>query len=104
MRWSVPSDAAPAARRPGRSDWATLRMLLPYLWAYKWRVIVALACLIAAKFATVAVPIVLKHLVDAMVPPRDVSTATLVVAVPLALILAYGLLRLASSAFTELRV
>lgn len=78
-------------------------MLLPYLWAYKARVLVALACLIAAKLATVAVPIVLKHLVDAMVPMQGVSTATLVVAVPLALILAYGLLRLAGSAFTELR-
>jgi ATP-binding cassette subfamily B protein len=103
MRWSIPPDAATAARRPGRSDWATLRTLLPYLWAYKGRVLLALACLIAAKLATVAVPIVLKHLVDAMVPARGVSTATLVVVVPLALIVGYGLLRLASSAFTELR-
>ena len=103
MRWSTPSEAAPAARRPGRSDWATLRTLLPYLWAYKGRVLVALACLIAAKFATVGVPIVLKHLVDAMVPARGASVTELLVAVPLALILAYGLLRLASSAFTELR-
>ncbi|MEY2896314.1 MAG: hypothetical protein RL669_583, partial [Pseudomonadota bacterium] len=103
MRWSTPSEAAPAARRPGRSDWATLRTLLPYLWAYKGRVLVALGCLIAAKFATVGVPIVLKHLVDAMVPARGASVTELLVAVPLALILAYGLLRLASSAFTELR-
>ncbi len=102
MRWSSPP--APASEpRPGRSDWATLKTLLPYLLTYKRRVAAALLCLVAAKLATVGVPIVLKHMVDAMVPPREASTAALVVAVPLALILGYGLLRLASSAFNELR-
>lgn len=102
MRWSSPS-AAPAESRPGRSDWATIRNLLPYLWAYKGRVIAALVCLVAAKFAVVGVPIVLKNMVDALVPARGASLATLVAAVPIALIVAYGLLRLASSAFNELR-
>lgn len=102
MRWSSPSVSS-AEPRPGRSDWATLKTLVPYLWAYKGRVIAALVCLVAAKFATVGVPIVLKHMVDAMVPAAGASTASLLVAVPLALILAYGLLRLASSAFNELR-
>lgn len=102
MRWSSPQSPA-AESRPGRSDWATLKTLLPYLWAYKARVVIALLCLIAAKFATVGVPIVLKHMVDAMVPPTGATVATLVIAVPLALIVAYGLLRLASAAFSELR-
>ena len=34
-----------------RSDWQTVRNLLPYVWHYKWRVMLALACLVAAKVA-----------------------------------------------------
>ncbi|MEF9996299.1 MAG: ABC transporter ATP-binding protein/permease [Burkholderiaceae bacterium] len=102
MRWSSPQSPA-AESRPGRSDWATLKTLLPYLWAYKSRVLIALLCLVAAKLATVGVPIVLKHMVDAMVPPPGATVAALVVAVPLALIVGYGALRLASAAFSELR-
>ena len=36
-----------------RGDWTTLRRLLPYLWHYKWRVVAALAFMVAAKLATV---------------------------------------------------
>ena len=56
--------AARAARR--RSDWRTLAKLLPYLWGYNWRVLVALACLVGAKLANVGVPLLLKNLVDAL--------------------------------------
>ena len=93
----------PAARDPAtpRSDWATLRRLFPYLWQYKGRVIVALAFMVAAKLANVGVPLLLKQLVDAMSIPAGSTTALLVV--PLGLIVAYGLLRLSTSVFTELR-
>ncbi|HEX4869887.1 MAG TPA: ABC transporter ATP-binding protein/permease [Moraxellaceae bacterium] len=91
-------DPAPAPARPARSDWQTLRTLFPYLWRYKARVIIALSCLVLAKVATVAIPLVLKDVVDHLAAgPRAL------LAVPVALILAYGLLRLASTAFGELR-
>ena len=87
---------------PGPSgDWHTLQRLVPYLWQYKWRVALALAFMVVAKLANVGVPILLKALVDAMsLPPGD---ARALLVVPVALLLTYGGLRLATSAFTELR-
>jgi len=80
-----------------RNDWKTIRTLLPYVWQYRGRVLLALAFLAAAKGANVAVPLVLKEIVDAFTNP-----GTLVV-LPLALFFGYGLLRLANSLFGELR-
>ena len=90
----------PAA--PGQGgDWHTLQRLLPYLWEYKWRVGLALAFMVGAKLANVGVPMLLKELVDAMsLKPGD---ARALLVVPVALLLTYGGLRLATSAFTELR-
>jgi len=93
-------DAAAPAKAP-YSDWGTLARLLPYLWAYKFRVVFALACLIAAKVANVSVPLLLKQLVDALQIPIGDPRAVLVV--PVGLLLAYGALRLSTSLFTELR-
>jgi ABC-type transport system involved in Fe-S cluster assembly fused permease/ATPase subunit len=91
------SPASPAQS----GDWHTLQRLLPYLWQYKWRVGLALAFMVGAKLANVGVPMLLKELVDAMsLRPGD-PRALLVV--PVALLLTYGGLRLATSAFTELR-
>ncbi len=84
-----------------RSDWATLSRLFPYLWQYKWRVLAALGFMVAAKVANVAVPLLLKQLVDAMTIAPG-SAAALLVA-PLGLIVAYGALRLSNTVFTELR-
>jgi ATP-binding cassette subfamily B protein len=84
-----------------RSDWATLGKLLPYLWRYRWRVGIALAFLLGAKVANVSVPLLLKHLVDALsIKPGDPMA---VLVVPTALLLGYGALRLSTSLFTELR-
>jgi ATP-binding cassette subfamily B protein len=63
-------------------------------------VILALSCLIAAKVANLGVPILLKFLVDSMSVPPGLQT---LIVVPVALIIAYGLLRLSASLFTELR-
>jgi ABC-type transport system involved in Fe-S cluster assembly fused permease/ATPase subunit len=93
------SGTVPAAPRPDRSDWTTLKTLFPYLWAYKGRVLIALACLIGAKLANMGVPLVLKHVVDTLSPQGVMALAV----VPAALIAAYGLLRLSASAFAELR-
>ena len=100
-----PASSSPALPVDGqaqtRSDRATLKRLLPYLWQYKWRVVAALTFMVAAKVANVGVPILLKYLVDAMTIPPGSVQALLVV--PVGLLLAYGLLRLSISAFTELR-
>jgi len=99
-----PSPHAPGGHPPDRtdrSDWATLRRLFPYLWQYKWRVIAALGFMIAAKVANVGVPVLLKNLVDTMTPKPDMAQALLVV--PMALLVAYGLLRFSTSLFNELR-
>jgi ATP-binding cassette, subfamily B, heavy metal transporter len=84
-----------------RSDWSTLRKLLPYLWRYRWRVGLALAFLVAAKAANVGVPVLLKYLVDGLsIKPGDASA---LLVVPVGLLLAYAGLRLSTSLFTELR-
>ena len=83
-----------------RHDWETLATLIPYLWTYKGRVLFAMACLITAKVAVVGVPILLKHIVDAFAAPAPDRA---LIALPLALIVGYGLLRLSTSVFTELR-
>ncbi|MBS0428050.1 MAG: ABC transporter ATP-binding protein/permease [Proteobacteria bacterium] len=95
-----PPVTAAAATGP-RSDAATLRRLFPYLWQYKWRVFAALAFMVGAKVANVGVPVLLKNLVDRMtLKPGD--PAVLLV-VPVALLVAYGLLRFSTALFTELR-
>jgi ABC-type transport system involved in Fe-S cluster assembly fused permease/ATPase subunit len=99
MRWSSPREALPPAGR--RNDWQTLTALLPYLWAHKGRVLFAFACLVSAKLANVSVPILLKQLVDGLAPGPAAAAGILVV--PVALVVAYGLLRLSTSLFTELR-
>ncbi|MDI1270296.1 MAG: ABC transporter ATP-binding protein/permease [Polaromonas sp.] len=96
-----PTPGAPPKPALNRSDWATLQRLFPYLWDYKWRVMAALAFMVGAKLANVGVPLLLKNLVDAMsFKPGDVQA---VLIVPAALLVGYGLLRLSTSLFTELR-
>jgi len=97
---SIPAPPVTAGGAP-RGDWGTVRRLLPYLWRYRWRVALALAFMVGAKLCNVGVPILLKHLVDAL-DLKPGSPQTLLV-VPLGLLLAYGALRLSTSLFTELR-
>ena len=77
--------------------WRTLKRLTPYLLHYKWRIFLALSCLVAAKFANVGVPLVFKAIIDTLdgkSPP---------VALPMLLLALYGALRFSNSLFTELR-
>ncbi|MDE2388370.1 MAG: ABC transporter ATP-binding protein/permease [Betaproteobacteria bacterium] len=80
-----------------RNNLKTIATLLPYLWEFKVRVIVALSLLVLAKLANVSVPLVLKEIVDALDQPR----AELVL--PVFLVIGYGVLRLGSTLFGELR-
>jgi ATP-binding cassette subfamily B protein len=88
-----------------RSHWQTLRSLVPWLWpkgeaGLRARVVVSVMFLVAAKAANVLVPLAYARAVDALAPA---SGAGALVAVPVALVIGYGLLRAASSAFAELR-
>lgn len=98
-RHPAPSEPLPPASN--RSDWSTLKTLIPYLWTYKWRVGLALAFLIAAKMANVGVPLVLKRLIDSLTIAPGSTQAMLVL--PVGILVAYGLLRLSTTLFTELR-
>jgi ABC-type transport system involved in Fe-S cluster assembly fused permease/ATPase subunit len=79
------------------SEWRSVGALVPYLWEYKWRVVIALSFLIVAKLANVGVPLVMKEVVDGL----DPSLA--LVAVPVALLAIYGILRFSTTLFQELR-
>src|SRR3954468_8330080 len=89
-------NAAPPQKLQG-NEWRAVRLLVPYLAEYKWRVLLALACLITAKLANVGVPLVMKAVLDRL----DVQTA--MVAVPVALLATYGILRFSTTLFGELR-
>ena len=96
-----PLPSAAGQPQAARSDLDTLKRLFPYLWDYKWRVLAALSFMVCAKLGNVGVPLLLKNLVDAMnLKPGNVQA---VLVVPAALLLGYGLLRLSTSLFTELR-
>ncbi|MES2017434.1 MAG: ABC transporter ATP-binding protein/permease [Pseudomonadota bacterium] len=101
MRRHSSSPPAPDPNATPRNDWATLLTLFPYLWVYKWRVMAAMAALIGAKLANVGVPLVLKKLIDQLSINPASPHALLVL--PLGALIAYGLLRLSTTVFTELR-
>ncbi|GJL82426.1 MAG: metal ABC transporter permease [marine bacterium B5-7] len=83
-----------------RNDFATMKTLLPYLSQHRWRIGLALLFLILAKFANIGVPLALKSIVDSL----DASTVQAgIVVIPIALLVGYGLLRLSTSVFQELR-
>jgi ATP-binding cassette, subfamily B, heavy metal transporter len=101
MRHNARSYSRSAADRPAPSGdsrvWQTLNNLGPYLWQYRWRVLLALSCLVCAKLANVAVPVVFKEMID------DLTATQLPLALPILLLALYGVLRFSTSLFTELR-
>ncbi len=81
-----------------RRDWHNLRGMLPFLWEFRGRALLALGCLLVAKVATVGVPVILKEIVDAFHGGQSQ-----VIVLPVSLLLAYGALKLSASLFNELR-
>lgn len=102
MRRTAPVESAPPRPRK-RSDWGTIAQLLPYLWEYKWRVTFAIACLVLAKVANMGVPLVLKEIIDELTPLLQSNALLAAASMPMVLLVAYGLLRLSTTVFTELR-
>ncbi|HET6726105.1 MAG TPA: ABC transporter ATP-binding protein/permease [Gammaproteobacteria bacterium] len=86
--------------KPQQNHWRTLGRLAPFLWEYRIRAAAAMSALILAKLATVAVPLVLKRIVDALSASTSNGEA---LTLPLAFLIAYGALRLANTAFGEMR-
>ncbi len=85
----------PQARR---QSWHTIASLLPFLWEFRGRVILAMTCLVIAKLASVGLPLILKEIVDALDRSQNI-----LIALPVGLLIGYGLVRLAASIFGELR-
>ncbi len=107
MKNAFASDQAEITRK--RGDWQVIRALLPYLWPgkgiaeageIKVRVVVAMVCIVLAKVATVTAPLFLQRAVDALAPAGNVDPLT---AIPLSLIVAYGLARFLGQAFAQFR-
>lgn len=80
-----------------RDDWENIKRLFPYVWEFRGRVLLALACLVVSKLAVVGMPLVLKQIVDGL----DSSKGIIIL--PIVMLLAYGGLRLTGSMFNELR-
>ena len=82
----------------GPVNWRIIRSLLPYLSEFRGRVVLAMSCLLLAKLAGVAVPWILKLIVEHFENATDA-----LILVPVALLFVYGLLRFATVLFSELR-
>lgn len=81
-------------------NWSILRQLMPYLFEFRSRILLALLCLIGAKLASVGLPFILKHLVDDLESGTDAGQLMIL---PLGLLLAYGVVRFSNVLFGELR-
>ncbi|QSP95577.1 ABC transporter ATP-binding protein/permease [Marinobacter salinisoli] len=87
----------PANHKP---DWSLIARLWPYLLEYRGRVMLALVLLVLAKLATVATPVALKYIVDYL---DQTQPGSVLLWIPVALVIAYGLLRFGATLFAELR-
>ena len=105
MRRLLPTDEALRADRA--SNWRTVRRTAPYLWPQglpwvKRRVVGAVALLVFAKIITVLTPVVYGWAVDSLSDPGDVPGGALALGA-IGLTLAYGLARVSTVAFQQLR-
>src|SRR3979409_1446533 len=106
---AVPSQPGESAPPVGfRDELRSIRGLTPYLWPrdrpdLRLRVVLALLCLIVAKFVNITVPLLYKQAVAALPPHLGVGGHSAVVVVPVALVIAYGIARVSAQAFGELR-
>ncbi|MDO6611431.1 ABC transporter ATP-binding protein/permease [Shewanella sp. 1_MG-2023] len=83
----------------GKLNWKVVRLLWPYLFEFKGRIFLAMLCLVIAKLASVGLPFILKDLVDSL----DGQKTAAIVAVPVALVIAYGSVRFLNVIIGEIR-
>lgn len=93
----IQSEQNPQKPASKKVSFGVILSLLPYVWQFKWRVGLALLCLVLAKVASVVLPIFLKDIVD------QLSMLGNALVLPVAALLAYGFARISSSLFGELR-
>lgn len=99
----MPPPGPPREKGRFKYELRALKALGPYLWPrdsfeLRARVVLALALLFGGKLVNIAVPFLYKRAVDALSPGKVGF-----VAVPIAIILAYGLARVTAQSFNELR-
>jgi len=99
---NIPRESRADKDRSGRSHLGTLRTLLPYLWPANFelraRVVIAIILLVGAKLTNVYVPILYKQAVDIFG-----ESGAIAIVVPIGLLISYGLLRVLTIAFGEMR-
>ncbi len=101
--------AEPLSEISRASALRTVRRVAPFLWpegepALKARVVVAMVALVVSRLASVATPFFFKAAVDGLAPADPAAkVGYLVAAGPVALVIFYGLMRLAGVGFTQLR-
>jgi ATP-binding cassette subfamily B protein len=100
-----PTDSPKPAGHQGQ--WQAFKALLPHLWPVgqpelRLRVIIALICLVISKVANVYVPILFKHMIDQL-SLKPIAGIVPIAAVPIGLLLAYGIARVLSQSFAEVR-
>ncbi len=104
--------AGAAGRTGDGNSLATVRAVLPYLWPpgrfdLKARIVLSLLALVASKVITVATPFAFKYAVDALNRPHgsetQPATAILLLSVPIALVLAYGVGRITMVVLAQIR-
>lgn len=83
-----------------RIRWSTITQLIPYITAYPKRISIALLCLVIAKLANIALPFLLKHIIDDL---DQTNLGVQALSIPLALLLTYGIVRLSSVLIAEIR-
>ncbi len=96
----VHSAGPPPQVHKNRRDWYNLRSMLPFLWEFRGRALFALSCLVLSKAANVGIPLALKGIIDYF---EAASASQMALAMPVSLLVAYGLLKLSASLFNELR-
>ena len=92
-----PFDQSLTTTEGERTSSRVIRRLIPFLRPYSGRIGVAMACLLTAKVAGLAVPMLLKRLIDTLGLPNTLAV------IPVALVIAYGGARLSERVFTEMR-
>ncbi len=83
-------------------NWHAFKLILPYLFEYKKRIILAMLCLVLTKIASVYLPFILKDIVDTLDSNNANIEATLLM-VPFALVAAYGAVRFSIVVLAEIR-
>ena len=87
-------------------NWKLFQIIWPYLLEYKFRIGVAVACLVLSKAASVYGPFLLKDIVDTLSPAASLESAPSLpnfLVVPIGLVLAYGFARFSMIILGEIR-